>query len=170
MSTRWLQIAFTASYLVPCGRDPNQAALRKCPLPVTATNRQPKGQFEFEEPDASGQLVRDEPTTKRPIRIGRARRAGFISSKRDEIWICELALGALPPRPDERRKCAGPQRGPSIGGGAGNRTRVRKASSQPSFTCVVVTSLTTGSTNSVAGLASGVSRRTPPEAPTFTQP
>ena len=29
------------------------------------------------------------------------------------------------------------------GGGAGNRTRVRKASGQPSFTCVVAISLAT---------------------------
>ena len=36
------------------------------------------------------------------------------------------------------------------GGGAGNRTRVREASNQPSFTCVVATSLATGFANSAA--------------------
>ena len=56
------------------------------------------------------------------------------------------------------------------GGGAGNRTRVRKASHRPSFTCVVVLTLTTGLVNSVNHLASEFSRLAMTETTLPAQP
>src|SRR5690606_30287730 len=46
-----------------------------------------------------------------------------------------------------------------IGGGAGNRTRVREGSPQPSFTCVVATSLATEFTDSAVPYLSLISIR-----------
>lgn len=60
------------------------------------------------------------------------------------------------------------RRAANFDGGAGNRTRVRKAYNSPSFTCVVAVSPSTGSVNSVTTYSSLISvtlSRTPSRNP-----
>ena len=74
----------------------------------------------------------------------------MILDRRCRPWMSAVLIQGPDPG-TSRHKIKNPQVSLEVfGGGAGNRTPVREGSPQPSFTCVVVISLTTEFADSAA--------------------